>query len=150
MTTTTILQQSHKNKAFTSLLAFLLGTVGAHRFYLHGARDRWGWLHLAALPAAMLLHQLFPEADWFYQILPLTVSALAGFLEALVLGLLGFLPGLAIGTAILTLMAKVTTLPLLMTPGMAVTVFVGTVVFSALSGVIATRRLAAADPADLF
>ncbi|AGT11556.1 FtsX-like permease family protein [Paracoccus aminophilus] len=70
--------------------------------------------------------------------------------EALVLGLLGFLPGLAIGTAILTLMAKVTTLPLLMTPGMAVTVFVGTVVFSALSGVIATRRLAAADPADLF
>ena len=88
MTTTTILQQSHKNKAFTSLLAFLLGTVGAHRFYLHGARDRWGWLHLTALPAAMLLHQLFPEADWFYQILPLTVSALAGFLEALVLGLM--------------------------------------------------------------
>jgi putative ABC transport system permease protein len=33
---------------------------------------------------------------------------------------------------------------------MAVTVFVGTVVFSALSGIIATRRLAAADPADLF
>ena len=63
MTTTTILQQSHKNKAFTSLLAFLLGTVGAHRFYLHGARDRWGWLHLAALPATLLLHHLFPEAD---------------------------------------------------------------------------------------
>ncbi|WP_366656754.1 FtsX-like permease family protein [Fodinicurvata sp. EGI_FJ10296] len=70
--------------------------------------------------------------------------------EAIVLGLLGFLPGLAVGTAILTLMANVTTLPLAMTPGMAVTVFVGTVVFSVLSGVIATRRLAAADPADLF
>ncbi|MBS0125671.1 FtsX-like permease family protein [Thetidibacter halocola] len=70
--------------------------------------------------------------------------------EALVLGLLGFLPGLAIGTAILTLMGKVTTLPLTMTPGMAVTVFLGTVGFSALSGIIATRRLAAADPADLF
>jgi len=27
---------------------------------------------------------------------------------------------------------------------------VGTIVFSALSGAIATRRLAAADPADLF
>ena len=51
---------------------------------------------------------------------------------------------------ILTLMGKATTLPLGMTPGMAVTVFVGTVVFSILSGVIATRRLAAADPADLF
>jgi putative ABC transport system permease protein len=29
-------------------------------------------------------------------------------------------------------------------------VFFGTVLFSALSGAIATRRLAAADPADLF
>lgn len=70
--------------------------------------------------------------------------------EALVLGFLGFLPGVAIGSAILMLMGAVTTLPLTMTPGMAVTVFVGTVVFSALSGIIATRRLAAADPADLF
>ncbi|WP_296424774.1 FtsX-like permease family protein [Yoonia sp.] len=70
--------------------------------------------------------------------------------EALVLGVLGFLPGLVVGTGILTLMGKATTLPLAMTPGMAVTVFAGTVVFSVLSGVIATRRLAAADPADLF
>jgi putative ABC transport system permease protein len=70
--------------------------------------------------------------------------------EALVLGILGFLPGLAVGTGILTLMGKVTTLPLAMTPGMAVIVFAGTVIFSVLSGVIATRRLAAADPADLF
>jgi putative ABC transport system permease protein len=70
--------------------------------------------------------------------------------EALVLGILGFLPGLAVGTAILTLMGMVTTLPLAMTPGMAGTVFLGTLVFSVLSGVIATRRLAAADPADLF
>ncbi|SMX42648.1 FtsX-like permease family protein [Maliponia aquimaris] len=70
--------------------------------------------------------------------------------EALVLGVLGFLPGVAVGTAILTLMGKATTLPLAMTPGMAVMVFLGTIVFSVLSGVIATRRLAAADPADLF
>ncbi|TNC63098.1 FtsX-like permease family protein [Rubellimicrobium roseum] len=70
--------------------------------------------------------------------------------EALVLGLLGFLPGLIVGTAILTVMGKVTTLPLAMTPGMAVTVLLGTLVFSVISGGIATRRLAAADPADLF
>jgi putative ABC transport system permease protein len=70
--------------------------------------------------------------------------------EALVLGVLGFLPGLAVGTAILMLMGKVTTLPLEMTSSMAIMVFGGTVVFSVLSGVIATRRLAAADPADLF
>ncbi len=70
--------------------------------------------------------------------------------EALILGILGFLPGFAVGATILAAMGKMTTLPLALTPSMAITVFVGTVVFSALSGAIATRRLAAADPADLF
>lgn len=70
--------------------------------------------------------------------------------EALILGVLGFLPGFAVGATILAAMGKMTTLPLALTPSMAITVFVGTVVFSALSGAIATRRLAAADPADLF
>lgn len=70
--------------------------------------------------------------------------------EALVLGIMGFIPGLIVGTAILTLMGSITTLPLAMTPSMAISVFGGTLVFSALSGAIATRRLAAADPADLF
>lgn len=70
--------------------------------------------------------------------------------EALILGVLGFVPGVLIGAAILTQMGAVTTLPLEMSVSMAVTVFLGTVVFSALSGAIATRRLAAADPADLF
>ena len=72
------------------------------------------------------------------------------FEEALVLGVLGFIPGLIVGTTILTVMGKVTTLPLSMTPMMAATVFVGTIVVSSLSGAIATRRVAAADPADLF
>lgn len=70
--------------------------------------------------------------------------------EALVLGIMGFIPGLIVGTTILTLMGSITTLPLAMTPFMAISVFGGTLVFSALSGAIATRRLAAADPADLF
>ncbi|MBH0236743.1 FtsX-like permease family protein [Methylobrevis albus] len=70
--------------------------------------------------------------------------------EALVLGIFGFLPGLGLGTALLALMAQATTLPLQMTATMALSVFVGTIVFSMLSGVLATRRLAAADPADLF
>jgi putative ABC transport system permease protein len=72
------------------------------------------------------------------------------FEEALVLGVMGFIPGLLVGTTILTLMGAITTLPLAMTPSMAISVFLGTIVFSALSGAIATRRLAAADPADLF
>lgn len=88
MSSTTMTQSVHKNKAFTTLLAFLFGTLGLHRFYLHGGKDRWGWLHLAALPASLALRLAFPGADWFYQILPLILSGLAGFLEALVLGLM--------------------------------------------------------------
>jgi putative ABC transport system permease protein len=72
------------------------------------------------------------------------------FEEALVLGIPGVSAGAGVGTGILTLMGKVTTLPLAMTPGMAVTVFARHGRVSALSGAIATRRLAAADPADLF
>jgi TM2 domain-containing membrane protein YozV len=78
----------HKNKTFACLLACLLGTLGAHRLYLGGMRDRWAWLHLVSVPLALLIATLAPGADWFYKILPLTLSALVGFLESLVLGLM--------------------------------------------------------------
>lgn len=77
----------HKNKTLASLLAFALGAVGAHRFYLGGGKDRWGWLHAASVPACLLIALAAPQANWFYQILPLIVSALAACLAALVLGL---------------------------------------------------------------
>jgi putative ABC transport system permease protein len=70
--------------------------------------------------------------------------------QALVLGVFGFIPGLVAGWGILTLMKAITQLPLAMTPAMAMGVFAGTVAFSALSGFVATWKLAAADPADLF
>lgn len=70
--------------------------------------------------------------------------------EALILGVIGFIPGVTIGSTLLMVMGTVTTLPLKVTGGMILAVFFGTIAFSALSGAIATRRLAAADPADLF
>lgn len=72
------------------------------------------------------------------------------FEEALILAILGFIPGAVIGSLILTLMRKATTLPLTMTPGMAGSVFMATLLACVISGAIATRRLSAADPADLF
>jgi putative ABC transport system permease protein len=72
------------------------------------------------------------------------------FEEALILGVLGFVPGFVVASLLLTGMAAATNLPLVMTWEMAVMVFVGTVLACAISGAIATRRLAAADPADLF
>lgn len=70
--------------------------------------------------------------------------------EALILGVLGFIPGVVVASLLLAGMAAATSLPLAMTAGMAVTVFAGTVIACMLSGAFATRRLAAADPADLF
>jgi TM2 domain-containing membrane protein YozV len=78
---------SHKNKTFATFLAVLLGAVGAHRFYLRGSLDRLGLIHVACLPIAGLIYGLAPQADWFYKILPILVSAVAGFIEALVIGL---------------------------------------------------------------
>ena len=36
----------HRSKTLATWLAFLTGSLGLHRFYLHGLRDAWGWLHL--------------------------------------------------------------------------------------------------------
>lgn len=79
---------SHKNKTFATLLAVLLGGIGAHRAYLRGPRDKWALLHLASVPAAALVALLAPHADIYFKLLPLTLSYLAALLEALVLGLM--------------------------------------------------------------
>ncbi|MES2015702.1 MAG: NINE protein [Pseudomonadota bacterium] len=78
----------HKNKTFATFLALAFGAVGAHRFYLRGSVDKLGLLHVCALPIAGLVVGLLPHADWFYKILPLLVSAVIGFIEALVIGLM--------------------------------------------------------------
>ena len=77
---------SHKNKTLATLLALLLGGLGAHRFYLKGGTDRLGVLHLCALPITGILYAAVKPHP-FYIILPLLVSFIAGFIEALVIGL---------------------------------------------------------------
>lgn len=72
------------------------------------------------------------------------------FEEALTLALLGFIPGFLIALALYAAVAAATGLPVAMTPSRPVIVLVGTIVMCAVSGAIATRRLAKADPADLF
>jgi TM2 domain-containing membrane protein YozV len=84
----TVLHQTrHKNKTLAALLAFLLGGLGVHRLYLRGWRDPWLWAHLACLPAAWVVSTIAPQADGFYKLLPIILSGLAGFLEALVTGI---------------------------------------------------------------
>ncbi|WP_425091098.1 ABC transporter permease DevC [Tropicimonas sp. S265A] len=72
------------------------------------------------------------------------------FEEAVILALLGFVPGLLISIALYGGMSAATGLPMEMDAVRAGLVFLGTVVACIVSGAIATRRLAGADPADLF
>jgi TM2 domain-containing membrane protein YozV len=78
---------AHKNKTFATLLALVLGGLGAHRFYLKPGPDRLGLLHLCSVPIAGLVYGLGQEANGFWVLLPLLVSWSAGFVEALVIGL---------------------------------------------------------------
>ena len=72
------------------------------------------------------------------------------FEEAIILALVGFVPGVLLATGIYGAMAGATGLPIAMEPVRAVAVFAGTILACTISGAIATRRLAGADPADLF
>ena len=77
----------HKNKTFATLLALVLGGVGAHRFYLRGPVDKLGLIHVMSLPIAGMVYGLGHDVNWFYKVLPLLVSYMAAFIEALVIGL---------------------------------------------------------------
>jgi hypothetical protein len=43
--------RTYRSKTIATWLAVIGGTLGLHRFYLHGLGDRLGWLH--ALPTVM-------------------------------------------------------------------------------------------------
>ncbi len=72
------------------------------------------------------------------------------FEEALVLAVFGFVPGLLVSLGLYFGMSAATGLPVAMTLDRIIWVFFGTLAACSLSGAIATRRLASADPADLF
>jgi putative ABC transport system permease protein len=72
------------------------------------------------------------------------------FQEAMILALLGFIPGSVIAVSLYALTRNATNLPLFMTVGRVITVLSLTIVMCLISGGIATRKLRAADPADIF
>lgn len=77
----------HKNKTTATALAFLLGGLGVHRFYLKGSVDRLGLLHVCCLPVAGMVYGVGRGPNPFWVLLPILVSCIAGWIEALVIGL---------------------------------------------------------------
>lgn len=72
------------------------------------------------------------------------------FEEAIILALLGFVPGIILSLGLYKAAAVATGLPIIMTFSRSIFVLLGVIIMCTLSGAIATRRLAGADPADLF
>ncbi len=72
------------------------------------------------------------------------------FEEAIILAVFGFIPGFLVSIGLYAALVTLTGLPVSMDAGRAILVFLGTLTACSVSGAIATRRLANADPADLF
>ena len=70
--------------------------------------------------------------------------------EALLFAALGFVPGFLLSTGLYALFKSVTFLPIAMKLSRATTVLVLTIIMCVGAGVIAMRKLRAADPADIF
>lgn len=72
------------------------------------------------------------------------------FEEAIILAALGFLPGVGVSMGLYRLTSAATALPLVMPVGRIILVLILTILMCNVSGVVATRRLQSADPADIF
>jgi putative ABC transport system permease protein len=72
------------------------------------------------------------------------------FEEALILALTGFMPGLVMSIGLYRIVYLGTNLPIAMTILTATKVLTATLIMCMLSGAIATSKVQAADPADMF
>ena len=70
--------------------------------------------------------------------------------EAILLAAFGFLPGLVVSLGLYRLTYAATLLPIVMKVNRALFVFVLTVLMCGVSGLLATQKLRAVDPADVF
>jgi TM2 domain-containing membrane protein YozV len=81
-----------RSKTLTAALAFFFGSIGAHRFYLYGLRDKFAWAHIVGILLGAVGYALLAATDrasmlgWILAF-PGAVSLLAAFLSAIVYGL---------------------------------------------------------------
>lgn len=71
-------------------------------------------------------------------------------MQAVYLAILGYLVGLGVGIGLFVWVGSATQLPMVIKPALALEVFALTLLMCSVSGVLAARKLANADPASLF
>jgi putative ABC transport system permease protein len=72
------------------------------------------------------------------------------FQEAIILSILGYIPGFVLALGLYSLTLNATSLPISMTLDRAITVLCLAIVMCTISGAIAVRKVQDADPADIF
>ncbi len=86
------LTSRYRSKTIAAWLAVLLGSLGAHRLYLHGLRDRLAWLYvpptLAGLAGVLRMRNLGQDDALAALMIPLlgisvSIAMLAGIVIAL-------------------------------------------------------------------
>ena len=85
-------QRRYRSKTLATWIAVIAGTLGAHRFYLHGFRDLPGWLFplptLLGLVGAFRMHNLGQDDRMAWLLIPLLgVMISLAMLMAIVYGL---------------------------------------------------------------
>ncbi|PSF37269.1 ABC transporter [Aphanothece hegewaldii CCALA 016] len=70
--------------------------------------------------------------------------------EALILAILGFIPGFIASFGLYSLASSATLLPIIMTQQRAINVLILTIIMCGGSGIVAMRKLQTADPSDIF
>ena len=83
----------YKSKTLAAWIALLAGSLGLHRFYLHGFGDRWGWLHpwptLLGTWGLLRMQQLGQDDRLAWALIPLAGLMVAqGALWAILYGLM--------------------------------------------------------------
>jgi hypothetical protein len=84
--------QCYKSKTFATWIAAIAGSLGLHRFYLHGFRDRWGWLFvwptLVGLYGVQRMRHFGGDDHLAWALIPLLGLMLAiGMFSAIIYGL---------------------------------------------------------------
>ncbi len=84
--------RGYKSKTLATWVALLGGSIGLHRFYLHGLRDRWGWLFiwpsLAGVYGLQRMRALGADDHMAWALIPFLGLTLAiAMVTALVYGL---------------------------------------------------------------
>jgi putative ABC transport system permease protein len=115
-----------------AILGFIVGTVIVVQTLYASTKDH--------LHEFVTLRALGASSGYLYAVI---------LVQAIISAIMGFALGISISLMILYL-ARNTPLPLLMTPGLAVTLFALTVVMSAISAVSAIIKVTQIDPASAF